>query len=133
MAVSPAFASTPKSWAVIVPATLDTSLTAPANVATVATAGASGSMITRIRLTILGTISTVTQVNLFLYDGSTYHLYEQSVVLGQTVSSTTSSPSNTYDKYYTDLVLQNGWSLRATVTTASGQSLIKVMAHGGDF
>jgi hypothetical protein len=134
MATSPIFASTPKTWAGTVPATADTSLTAPANQTTIVTAGASGTMITRIRLTLLGSITgTVTQVNLFLYDGATYHLYEQCVISARSVSSTTSEPSNLFDKYYTDLNIQTGWSLRATVTTAAGQSLVKVIAHGADY
>lgn len=133
MAASPTFAATPKSWAGTVPATLDTSTTAPANQTTIVTAGASGTMINRIRITILASITAATQVNLFLYDGATYHLYEQIVVSNRTVSSTTSEPSNLFEKSYTDLTIQSGWSLRATVTTAAGQSNFKVIAHGGDF
>jgi hypothetical protein len=133
MAAAPIFAATPRAWAGTVPATLDTSLTAPVNVTTVVPSATSGVMINQIRITILASITAATQVNLFLYDGSTNHLFEQIVVSNRTVSTTTSEPSNLFDRYYTNLVLQTGWTLRATVTTAAGQSNFKVIALGGEF
>jgi hypothetical protein len=128
---APIFVALPKAWAVIVPATLDTSLTAPSNTATLLTAGSNGSKVDRIRLAQLITTATVTIVNLFLYDGSTYHLFDFFSIPSAVLSTTVEVIPT--DKYYDDLVLATSWSLRCTVTTAAAQSAFKLTVLGGDF
>lgn len=131
MATDPIFAATPKAWAGIAPATADTSLTAPTNVTTVVTAGSSGTKIEQLRCNQLATTSATSIVNVFLYDGSTYHLFDFFSMATATLSTT--SEVTPTDKFYQNLVLQSGWSLRITVTTAGAQSNFKVLAFGADF
>ena len=113
-----------------VPATLDASLTAPTNVATVFTAGASGSKIEQIALMQIANTTAGGLVNIFLYDGTTYHLFDQFQFGTLTLPTTTTTPRQ--DKYYANLVLKTGWSVRATVNVAAGQSAFKVFALGAD-
>jgi hypothetical protein len=131
MATLPTYAATPVAWAGLVPATLDTSLTAPTNVTTLGTAGTSGTKIEEIVCQGVGT--TVTGiVNVFLHDGSTYHLYDQFFISPFTSSTTTLAYR--FTKYYTNLVLPtSAWSLRVTNTIAGNQSLLKLTAIGASF
>lgn len=131
MATTPAFAATPVAWSGLVPGTADTSLTAPTNVTTLGTAGANGTKIDAIVCQGVGT-TVAGVVNIFLYDGSTYHLYDQFLV--PAVTSSTTARAWRQARSYTDLVLpSNSWSLRTTVTVAGDVSLVKVTATGGSF
>ena len=126
---SPAFSSTPNVGSGLVSATLDTSLTAPTNITTILTAGASGTQIFQIVLT--GVLTTVAGVvNIFRHDGTTYHSYDP-VLVAAVTSSTTAVPFRA-DRQYPNLILKSGDTLRVTNTIAGNQSGIKVTAHGGD-
>ena len=131
MATNPAFAATPHAGCFLTPATLDTSLTAPTNTSTVFTAGASGSRVDTIRICQVATTSGAGVLNIFLYDGSTYHLIDLYAYGAATLSTT--SEAQPVDIYYQNLVFATGWSIRVSVTTAAGQSAFKVTAFGGDF
>lgn len=133
-ATQPVFASTPKAWGVIVPATLDTSLTAPSNTATLVTAGSNGSKIEWITFNLLATV-TQTMYNIFLYDGATYHLLRSITQVATTVSATTNQVpvEGQQSLHYDSLVIPSGWSVRVTTTNATGQSSAKFIATGGDF
>ena len=134
MATAPTFAATPKAWAGTVPATLDTSNTAPTNVTTIVTAGASGSKIEEIRIVQVASTTTSGVLNIFLYDGSTYHLVEPVNIQAITLSTTVANPSDQiFQGYYNNLVIPSGWSIRVSVTVAAFQSAFKVIAFGGDF
>lgn len=133
MSTSAQYASTPKVGAALL-TTADTSLTAPTTVGTLITAGASGSRIDYID--IQGVATTVAGlINLFLYDGSTYHLWQQVPVIAVTSSTTspafTANLSSNTNANIMPLCIPSGWSLRATTTTA--QTGVKVIAYGGDF
>lgn len=130
MASAPAFAATPNNGSALASATLDTSLTAPTNVATIFTAGASGSKVESVTMQGVGT-TVAGVVNLFAYDGSTYHLIDQFLVTA--VTSSTTALAWQAIRTYANLVLKTGWSLRFTVTVSGLQSLIKGSAFGGDF
>jgi hypothetical protein len=130
MAASPAFAATPNRGFGLVSATLDTSLTAPTNVTTIFTAGASGSKVDEIDLTGVGTTAAGV-VNVFLYDGANYHLIDQFLVTGVTSSTTAIAFSAKHT--YENLLLVSGDSIRVTNTVAGNQSLISCIASGGDF
>lgn len=130
MASAPAFAATPNVGSGLVPATLDTSLTAPTNVTTILTAGASGSKIQEIILQGVGT-TVASVVNIFRYDGATYHLIDQ--VLVAAVTSSTILVAYRASRVYDNLVLKSGDTLRVTNTVSGNQSMIKVTALGGDF
>lgn len=134
MATAPTFAATPKAWAGTVPATLDTSNTAPTNVTTIVTAGASGSKIEEIRIVQVASTTGSGILNIFLYDGSTYHLFEPVSTPAVTLSTTVPNPADQiFIGNYSNLVIPSGWSLRVAVTVATAQSAFKVLAFGGDF
>lgn len=133
MATSAQYAATPRFGAGLL-TTADTSLTAPTTVATILTAGSSGTRIDYID--IQGVATTVAGiVNLFVYDGTTYHLWAQVNVVAVTSSTTaaawSAALSSNSNANIMPLTLPTGHSLRATTTIA--QTGIKVSAYGGDF
>jgi hypothetical protein len=133
MSTSAQYASTPKFGSANL-TTADTSLTAPTTVGTVLTAGASGSRIDYIE--VQGVATTVAGlINLFVYDGSTYVLWQQVPV--QAITSSTTVPafgvylSSNTNANIMPLNLPTGYSLRATTSVA--QTGVRVTAYGGDF
>lgn len=126
MATAPNFAATPRVGAVGI-STAETSRTAPTNVETVFTAGSSGSRIDEINVVATGT-TTANVVRLFLFDGTNYFLMQEVLIAELTPSATT--PVVTYTSTYSNLMLPNGWSLRATTNNAESY---EVLAFGGDF
>lgn len=129
MSTDPLYFSTPHVGSVIASGTLDVSTTAPTNVATVFTAGASGSKIEEIVVEGLGT-TVAGLVRLFLYDGATYNLLDEAIV--QALTASTTAPAYRWNKTYPNLILPSGWSLRFTQTLAGNVSLFKVTAFGAD-
>lgn len=133
MATSAQYAATPKVGAALL-TTADTSLTAPTTVGTVITAAASGTRIDYIE--VMGVATTAAGlINLFIYDGTTYHLWQQVPVIAVTTSTTGASFNATISSNgnanVMPLTLPTGYSLRATTTVA--QTGVKVIAYGGDF
>lgn len=130
MATAPKFASTPRVGSGLVSATLDTSLTAPSNVTTLLTGVAAGTKVEEIVVQGVGT--TVAGVlNVFLYDGSTYHLIDQFSISAVTSSATAVAYRSV--RQYTNLLLaDNTWSLRVAQTVSGNQSMLKVTATGAD-
>jgi hypothetical protein len=126
MATTPNFASTVRASAVVI-STADTSRTAPTNVGTVFTAGASGSRIDEVVVSATGT-TTAGVVRLFIYNGTTYFLLQEILVSAITPSTTVAVFS--YDATFNNLMLPSGSSLRATTNNAESFSVI---AFGGDF
>ena len=133
MSATAQYATTPVFGAALL-TTADTSLTAPTTIGTVITAGASGTRIDFIE--IQGVATTVAGiVNLFIYDGTTYHLWQQIPIIPVTSSttavafSTTTSTNNSPNVM--PMIIPTGYSLRATTTIA--QTGLKVIAYGGNF
>ena len=133
MSTSAQYASTPRIGSAVL-TTADTSLTAPTTVGTIVSAGASGTRIDYIE--VIGTATTVSSlVNLFIYDGTNYILWQQVPV--QAVTSSTTAPafvaflSSNGNANVMPLVLPTGYSLRAT--TSVTQTGVRVTANGGDF
>lgn len=126
MAATPNFAATPRYGGVSI-STADTSRTAPTNVETVFTAGASGSRIDEVTITAAGT-STANVVRLFVYTGSTYYLLQEVLITAITASASTDSFSTTLT--FNSLVIPASHSLRATTNNAE---TYHVHAFGGDF
>lgn len=126
MATAPAFASTPKVGMAQI-TTAETSRTAPTQVGTVFTAGSSGSRIDSVTITAAGT-TTAGVVRLFIYDGTNYRLLSETLVTAITPSTTVAvfTASITFNP----LVLQSGYSLRATTNNSE---TFNVIAVGGDF
>ena len=133
MATSAQYASTPAVGSALL-TTADTSLTAPTTVGTVLTAGASGTRIDYIEVQGVATTSAGL-VNLFVYDGTNYILWQQVAI--QAVTSSTTAPayftnlSSNVNANIMPLILPSGYSLRAT--TSVTQTGVRVTAHGGDF
>lgn len=111
------------------PGTVDTSLTAPTNVATIVASAAGPQGIYQLRFVQLATTSTVSYVNLFLYDGATYNYFDAFAlpIFTMTPGSAQASP---IDKFYRNLDLPAGWSLRATTSVVSAVG--NVLAFGGN-
>ena len=126
MAAAPAFAATPRCSAVSI-GTADTSRTAPTNVGTVLTAGASGSRIDEVTITAAGT-STSNVVRLFIYTGSVYYLLKE--VLTTAITPGASQDSFNTTLTFNSLVIPSGYSLRATTHATE---TYHVFAFGGDF
>lgn len=133
MATAAQYAATPKVGSALL-TTADTSLTAPTTVGTVFTAGSSGSRIDYIDIQGVAT-TTASIVNLFIYDGTTYSLWQQVPVIAVTSSTTAvafnANLSSNSNANVMPLCIPTGYSLRATVTVT--QSGIRVIAYGGDF
>lgn len=117
MANSAAYASTPRVG-LATASVGDISRTAPTQVATVFTAGSSGSRIDSIALEGQNT-TTASMLRLFLHNGSTYYLWKEVPTQAITPSATTPS-FNAYLNSQTNpeilpLILPTNYSLRATV------------------
>jgi hypothetical protein len=129
MAASPAFISTPRIGRL----SLSTANTATDGTGTINDLIVGVSAGTRIlSVNVQGTATTAASlVNLFLYDGTNWDLFDQ-----VTISATTGS--NTVKGYrlvtaYTDLVLPSAsYKLGATITVAPTTGTVRVLAFGGD-
>jgi len=133
MATSAQYASTPVFGSVNLTGS-DTSLTAPVTIGSILTAGASGTRIDYIE--IQGVATTVAGlVNLFVYDGTNYILWQQVPV--QAVTSSTTAPAFTFalssngNANIMPLNLPTGYSLRAAISVA--QTGLRITAYGGNF
>ena len=133
MATSAQYAATPRVGSAIL-TTADTSLTAPTTVGSILTAGASGTRIDYIEVIGVAT-TTACIVNLFIYDGTNYILWQQVPVIAITSAATTptfvANLSSNANANVMPLTLPTGYSLRATVTVT--QTGVRVTAYGGDF
>jgi len=127
MAAAPSYAVTPVAWTGLVPATADTNWVTPVHVTTLGSAGSNGTKITQIDVIDAGTESAGL-VNLFLYDGTNYHLHESITIAAATPSTTVAAVKTSL--YYDNLVLPTGWSLVCTTTVVADESLIEVNAFG---
>jgi hypothetical protein len=133
MANSAQYAATPKVGSATL-TTADTSLTAPTTVGTIVSAGASGTRIDYIDIQAVAT-TVASLINLFIYDGTNYILWQQVPV--QVVTSSTTVPafaaylSSNSNANIMPLTLPTGYSLRAT--TSVTQTGVRVTAYGGDF
>lgn len=133
MATSAQYAATPVVGSATL-TTADTSLTAPTTVGTVLTAGASGTRIDYIEVQGVATTSSGL-INLFIYDGANYILWQQVPVQAITPSTTspafTANLSSNINANIMPLTLPTGYSLRATTSVL--QTGVRVTAYGGNF
>lgn len=127
MATAPQYAATPVAWCGLVPASADTSLTAPTNVTILGSAGANGTSVTQVDIVPTATV-VAGLVNVFAYDGTAYHLVSSVTIASATVNTTTAPVLQTLT--FDNLVLPTGWSLRVTNTVAGNVSLVEVNAFG---
>jgi hypothetical protein len=126
MATSPVFAVTPRIGAVSI-STADSSYTAPTNVGTLITGASTGTRISEIVVKNAAT-SAAAIVRIFLYDGSTYWLFDEVTIAAATGSSTVQQ--SRVSTVYNNLILPSAsWSVR--VTTSVSQAT-HVTAFGAD-
>lgn len=126
MATSPSFAVTPRIGTVSI-ATADTSYTAPTNVGTLLTGAATGTRVAEVVVKCAAT-SVAAIVRIFLYDGTTYWLFDEVTVTAASASNTVQTLR--VSTLYNNLVLPSAsWSLR--VTTSISQA-VHVTALGAD-
>lgn len=129
MAANPAFVSTPRLGRCSL-STANTATDGTGTITDLIVGVAAGTRV--LSVNVQGTATTVASlVNLFLYDGTSWKLFDQ-----VTVSATTGS--NTAKGYrlvtaYTDLVLPSAsWKVGATLTVAPTSGTVEVSAYGGD-
>jgi hypothetical protein len=127
MSTSAQYAATPRT-AVAQATTANTARDGTGTLATVFTAGASGSRIDDITITATGT-TTAGMVRLFLHDGTTARLWREVAVSAITPSATVSPFSSLLGNLA--LVLQTGWSLRAS--THNAETFNVLVTRAGDF
>lgn len=129
MAADPSFAATPRLSATSV-STANTNRDGTGTIATCLTAGSSGTLITQI--TIQATNDPADGiVTIFLHDGTTAWLFDEIDHDNPAAGSATVSAYRT-TRSYTNLVIPNGWSVRAATTAAPTAGVINVFVHGAD-
>lgn len=126
MALNPTFAVTPRIGAVSI-ATADSSYTAPTNVGTLITGVTAGTRINQITINCAAT-SAAAVVRLFLYDGTTYWLFDE-IVIGASTGSSTVAQYRTSVRYDNLVLPSSSWSV--CVTTSVSQAT-HVTAFGAD-
>lgn len=128
MAASPVFAVIPRVSSVSI-ATAEASYTAPTNFGTLITGASTGTRIAEIVVKVaLSGLSTAAIVRVFLYDGTTYWLFDEVTVAVATSSA--SVQSTRVSTTYNNLILPSAsWSVR--VTTSVSQAT-HVTALGAD-
>lgn len=127
MSVQAQYASTAKT-AVAQVTTANTARDGTGTIATVFTAGASGSRVDDILITATGT-TTAGVVRLFLHDGTNARLWKEVLVSAITPSATVSPFTSSLTSQA--LILQTGWSLRAA--THNAETFNVLITRAGDF
>lgn len=129
MAASPSFISTPRIGRL----SLSTANTATDGTGTINDLLVGVSAGTRVlSVNVQGTATTASAlVNLFLWDGTQWDLFDQ-ITISATTGSTTAKAYRLVTAY-TDLVLPSAsWKLGATITVQPTSGTVRVMAFGGD-
>ncbi len=121
------YAATPRAAAGQV-STANTNRDGTGTIATIFTAGASGSRVDDILVTATGT-TTAGMVRLFLQDGTTARLWQEIPVTPVTPSGTV--PAFTFTLLNQALMLPSGWSLRASTNNAETFNVF--VDRAGDF
>jgi hypothetical protein len=126
MASNPAFAVTPRLASVSV-ATAEASLTSPTNFSTLITGVTAGTRVAEIAAKATSGFAACV-IRVFLYDGTTYYLFDEIVFTA--VASSSTAASGRVTATYSNLVLpSSSWSVR--VTTSVSQTM-HVTAMGAD-
>lgn len=127
---SPIFLLTPNNGVASV-STANTARDGTGTIATIFTAGANGSRVEEIvvKATADPADSVVT---IFLYDGSTYHLFDE-FDIGDPAAASATVAGYREARTYRNLMLSSGWSIRAAITVALTAGVMKVICHGGDY
>lgn len=120
-----AFAITPRIGAVSI-ATADSSYTSPTNVGTLITGVTAGTRVAEIVVKCAAT-SAAAVVRFFLYDGTTYYLFDEVTVAAATGSSTVLQTR--VSTTYSNLVLPSAsWSVRVTTSVSQATHVTALAA-----
>lgn len=130
MTQNPQFAGSPAIGAASL-STANANRDGTGTIATILTAGASGTKIEEIVLKSDADPADCTVV-FYLYDGTTYFVYDEWDI-GNPAAGSTTVASFRESRTYPNLVLKSGWSLRASITVAPTAGTVKAFAFGGDF
>jgi hypothetical protein len=127
MGINANYANTPRA-AVGQVSVANTNRDGTGTLATIFTAGSSGSRIDDIKIQATGT-TTAGVVRLFVHDGTNARLLAENLVTAVTPSTTVEAWSTTLLNQA--IVLPNGWSLRAS--TNNGETFNVLVTRAGDF
>jgi len=127
MASNAQYAATPAGAMAVISAA-NTARDGTGTIVTVETAGASGTRIDDITITATGT-TTAGMVRLFLHDGTNARLWREVPVTGITPTASVQAFTATLSNLA--LVLQTGWSLRAS--TEKAETFNVLVTRAGDF
>ena len=127
MSISAQYASTPNAASVLV-STANTNRDGTGTLATVFTAGASGSRIDDIVVVAIGT-TTAGMVRLYLHNGTSAFLIAEIPVTAITPSATVAAFTAVLRNQA--IVIPTGWTLRAS--THNAESFHVTVTRGGDF
>lgn len=127
-ATSPIFTDTVRYAAATI-STANTNRDGTGTIGTVFTAGADGSLISKVRANAIVT-TTAGMVRLYVYTGSVYYLIAELTVDAITVSGTVAAWVEDWTPPGGSLLLPSGHSLRASTHNAES---FNIHAIGGDF
>lgn len=134
MATAPAYAATPHAASALITGT-ETDLAVPTAAVSVFVGGTNGSKIEEIVVesyyTTLVSSTSAGLVYLWLYNGTTYFVWDVLTVTAVTASTTT--PGFRLSKPYNNLFVMNGWTLYAGQSVAANAAHLLVTAMGGDY
>lgn len=126
MADNPAFAVTPRIGSVSV-SSAETSLTEPTNFGTLITGVTAGTRVSEIVVKVAAGFAAAV-VRVFLYDGTTYFLFDE-ITLTAVASSNTAASARVSTLYNNLILPSSSWSVRVTTTIAQATH---VTALGAD-
>lgn len=129
MASTPAFAATARCG--IGSITASTASKDGTAAVTVLTAGSAGTKIEEITLKADGDLADGVLV-LYIHDGSAYHVFDE-WDYGNPAAGSATVTAYRETRYYNNLFLPSGYSLRASNTVAPTAGGMRVFAFGGDF
>lgn len=130
MASAPAFAATPRAATAPV-STANTARDGTGTIATVFTAGASGSKVEEI--TIKADADPADScVVIFLHDGTNFAVFDE-FDIGNPAAASATVAAYRETRTYENLILPSGWSIRASITAAPTSGEVNVFCFGGDF
>jgi len=130
MATAPAYAATPGIEAASV-STANTNRDGTGTIATILTAGSSGTRIEEIVVKADADPADCTIV-FYYHDGSAYHVFDEWDI-GNPAAGSATVASYREARRYDSLVIPSGSTLRASITAALTAGAIQITAEAGDF
>jgi hypothetical protein len=98
-----------------------------------AAANANGSKIERVMVNQVADITAAGILNLFIHDGTSFHLWEAiQINVFDVTTSAQQAADAIFNKAYDDIIIENAWTIRATVTVAALDDALKVVVFGLD-